>query len=139
MTNVGDKKSVPAGHDRVAKRHRFGRRGGFVEHRGIGDIERGQIGDHRLEIEQRFEPALRDFGLIRRVGSVPTGILQNVPLNDRRRDAIGIAGADKRAHHACSCFEIARSSASASRSLFAAGRLERPIKPDILRDSRVDQ
>ena len=55
----------------MTKRHRFGGGGRFVEQRRVRDIQRGQIGDHRLKIQQRFEPALRDFGLIRRVGGVP--------------------------------------------------------------------
>ena len=65
----------------------------------VGDVERGQIGDHRLKIEQRFEPALRDLGLVRRVGRVPTRVFENVSLNHRRRDAIGVAGADEDCAH----------------------------------------
>ncbi len=89
---------VTAGADccnRLAKRHGFGRGRRFVKQRGIGDVERGQVRDHGLEIEQRFEPALRELGLVGRVSSVPTGIFQNVALNDRRRNAIGITGTDK--------------------------------------------
>ncbi len=56
---------------------------------------RGQIGDHRLEIQQRFEAALGNLGLIRRVLRVPAGILQNIALDDGGRDAIVIAHADE--------------------------------------------
>ena len=83
----------------VAHRHRLGGGGGFVEQRGVGDVERGEVGDHRLEIQQRFEPALGNFGLIRRVLRVPAGIFQHVALDDRRRDAIVIALADERAEN----------------------------------------
>ena len=55
--------------------------------------------DHRLEIQQRFEAALGNLGLIRRVLRVPAGIFQNVALDDRRRDAIVIAHADERAEN----------------------------------------
>ncbi len=58
---------------------------------------RGEVGDHRLEIQERFEAALGNFSLIRRVLRVPAGIFQNVALNHRRRDAIVIAHADERA------------------------------------------
>ena len=44
----------------------------------------GQVADHRLEIQQRFEPALGNLGLIRRVLRVPAGIFQDVALDDRR-------------------------------------------------------
>ena len=107
----------------MTKRHRFRRRRRFVEQRSICDLHRREIGDHRLKIQQRFESALGDFRLIRRVGGVPAGILQNVSLNHRRRDAIGITGADKRLRATLFFLEIARSSASASASDFASGKL----------------
>ena len=47
----------------------------------------GQVAHHRLEVEQRFEPALGDLGLIRRVRRVPAGVLEHVPQDDARRDA----------------------------------------------------
>ncbi len=55
------------------ERHRFGGSGGFIEQRGIGDVEPGEIADHRLEVEQRFQPALADLGLVGRVRRVPGG------------------------------------------------------------------
>ena len=82
---------------RAAHRHGLGGGGGFVEQRGVGDVEAGEVGDHRLEIQQRFEPALGNFGLVRRVLRVPAGIFQDVALDDGRRDAIVIAHADERA------------------------------------------
>ena len=93
---VGHEKSCSTPDRGVAERHRFGGGGGFIEERRVRDIERGQIGDHRLEIQERFEPALRDFGLIGRVSGIPTGILEDVPLDHRWRDGIGIARADER-------------------------------------------
>ena len=59
--------------ERVAHGHRFGGGGRFVEERSVRDLQPGQIDDHRLEIQQRFEAALRDLGLVRRVGRVPAG------------------------------------------------------------------
>ena len=34
--------------------------GAFVEERGAGNVERGQIGDHRLEVEQTLQATLWD-------------------------------------------------------------------------------
>ena len=59
----------------VRHRHRLGRRRRFVQQRGVGDRQAGQVTDHGLEIEQRLEPALRDLGLIGRVGGIPAGVL----------------------------------------------------------------
>ena len=56
----------PTGH-----RHRFGRRRALVEHRGVGEVHAGEIGDHRLVVQQRLQAALADLGLVRRVGRVP--------------------------------------------------------------------
>ena len=55
--------------------------------------------DHRLEIEQRLEPALGDLGLVGRVRGVPAGVLEDVPLDDRRRDAVVVAHPDERAEN----------------------------------------
>ena len=95
MTVVGDEKSFSIRNGRVTKRHCFGRARCFVEHRRVRDLELGEIGDHRLKIQKRFEPALCELGLVWRVSGVPTGIFQNVSLNNRRRDGIGITSADK--------------------------------------------
>src|SRR5438128_12696131 len=50
MTIVGDEKFVSTGSDRMTKRHRFGGGGGFVQQRGVGDLEPGQVGNHGLEV-----------------------------------------------------------------------------------------
>ena len=68
----------------VAHQHRLGRRGAFVEHRGVGDLEPGQVADHRLEVEEGLQPALGDLGLVGRVGRVPARVLEDGPLDDRR-------------------------------------------------------
>ena len=73
--------------DGVRHRHRLGRRGRLIQQRGVGDLHAGQLADHRLEIQQRFQPALRDLRLVRRVGGVPAGIFQHVAQDHRRRDA----------------------------------------------------
>ena len=72
---------------RVRHRHGLGGGGGLVEQRGVGELQAGQVDDHRLEVEQRLEPALADLGLVGRVGGVPARVLQHVALDHRRRDA----------------------------------------------------
>ena len=84
---------------RDGKSESLGASGSFIEQRCIGHIERGQITDHGLKVQERLESALRNLGLIRRVSRVPTGILQNVPPNDGRRKSIVIPHADERAEH----------------------------------------
>ena len=75
--------------------HRFGRSSGLVEQRGIGEIEAGELGHHRLEVEQRLEPALADLGLVRRVRGVPRRVLEHVANDHRGSDGAVVAHPDQ--------------------------------------------
>ena len=83
--------------DVAAHSDRLGRGCGLVEQRRVGNLHAAQVADHRLKIEQRLKPALRNLGLIRRVLRVPTGVLEEVSLDHRRGDAVVIALPDVRA------------------------------------------
>ena len=85
------------GGEGMAHVHGLGGSRGFVQQGGIGEGQARKIGDHRLEIQQRFEPPLRDLGLIGGILCIPTRIFQNIPLNDGRRDAVVIAHPNERA------------------------------------------
>ncbi len=100
MTIGIDKEGVELGFDTALGHcHGFGGSGGFIKQRGIGDIEAGELADHRLEIEQRFQPALADLRLVRRVRGVPGRVFQNVALDDQRQMGAVVALADQRGHH----------------------------------------
>ena len=75
---------------------RLGRRGGLVEQRGVGDLHPGQVRDGGLKGQQRLQPALRDLGLVRRVGGVPAGVFEQVAADHGRRDAAVVAEPDER-------------------------------------------
>ena len=77
-------------------RHRLSRGGCLVEKRCISDGEPGQISDHGLEIQQRFQTALADLRLIRRIGRVPRRIFQDIALDDRRQNSPVVALANQR-------------------------------------------
>ncbi len=64
--------------------HGLGGGGAFVQHGGVGQVHAGQVEDHLLEGQQRFQSALRDFRLIGRVGGVPARVFQHIALDDRR-------------------------------------------------------
>ncbi len=78
----------------LAHGHGFGRRRAFVEHGGVGHFHAGQIHDHLLEVEQRFQPALGDFGLVGGISGVPARVFQHVAQNYRRHLGVVIAHAD---------------------------------------------
>jgi hypothetical protein len=99
MAGFGDEENVAILFEPVRHRHRFGGGGGFVEHRGIGEVEAGEFTGHCLEIQKRFEAALGNLGLIRRVLRIPAGIFEHAALDDRRCDGVVIAHADKRAEN----------------------------------------
>ena len=65
-------------------RHGLCGRRAFIEKRSVGHFHARQIHDHGLEIQKRFQTALRDFSLVRRVGSVPPRILEHIAANDTR-------------------------------------------------------
>ena len=73
-------------------RLRGGRR--FIQQRCVRDGQRRQIAHHRLEIQQRFQATLRDLRLVGRIGSVPTGVLQDVPHDRLGHDGAVVAQAD---------------------------------------------
>ena len=90
---VGDEERLAPGLG-GAHRHRF--RGGrrFVEQRRVRDRHRGEIRDHRLEVEQCLKPSLGDLRLVRRVLRVPPRILEHGAQDHRGRDGAVIAHAD---------------------------------------------
>jgi hypothetical protein len=66
----------------------------LVEQRRVGDFESRQIAHHRLKVEEGLEATLGDLGLVRRVLRVPPRILQDISLNHRWGDAVGVAHAE---------------------------------------------
>jgi hypothetical protein len=96
MTVLGDEEDALArARCRMAHVHRLRRGGGLVEERGVGERESGEVGDHRLVVEQRLETSLRDLRLVGRVRGVPGGVLEDVALHDRRRDGAVITHSDE--------------------------------------------
>ena len=77
----------------------FGDRGRLVEQRSGRHRQAGQLGHQRLEVEQHFQPALADLGLVGRVGGVPGRVLEQVALDHRRHAAAVIALADEALQH----------------------------------------
>ena len=91
------------------KRHGFCGRGGFIKHGCVGNRHARQVAHHGLKINQRFEPALRDFGLVGCVGGVPGRVFKNVALNDAGRVVAVIALANKTFKHLVfsgNCFQL---------------------------------
>ena len=76
------------------QQHSFSNGGGFIQQRGVGYGKSREVLDHGLEVEQRFEAALGNFRLVRRVGRVPSGSFQDVAADDRGRDGVVVALAD---------------------------------------------
>ncbi len=119
-------------------RHRLACRRRFVEERGVRDFHPRQIAHHGLEVEERFETALRNLRLIGRVRRVPAGILEHVAEDDTRRDGVVVAEADERPEHLIA----RRRAAQIAKELVladAVGQVERFLQADARRDGFVDQ
>ena len=98
--------------------HRLGGGGALVEQGGVGGLEAGQVGDHRLEVQQRLEPTLADLRLVRRVGGVPGRVLEHVAPYDGRGDRAVVAEPDhrhERVVHRGDLAQLGRSGALAGR------------------------
>ena len=76
--------------------HRNGFRGGgrFIQQGAVGKRHAGKVANDGLEIQQGFQPSLRHFRLIRRIGGVPNGILEYVALDYGRRNGVVPTHAD---------------------------------------------
>ena len=84
----------------LQQRHCLSRSSSFVQHRRVGDVHRRQVDHHLLEVQHRFQAALRDFRLVRRIGRVPSGVLQDVAQDHARRVRAVIALANQALDHA---------------------------------------
>ena len=126
--SASTRKTSPSfGVEAVQHRHRLGRGRALVEQRRVGEIHTGEVADHRLEVEQRLEPALADLGLVRRVRGVPRRVLEHVAQDHRRRDRVVVAEPDQRREHLVAAGELAqlRPSASVSDSAVRRARAAR--------------
>ncbi|MNG98837.1 hypothetical protein D3C79_579930 [compost metagenome] len=92
---VGEEGIALVARHPLGQGHGLGGGGGFVEQRGIGQGQPGEVDDHLLEVQQRLQPALGNLGLIRRVGGVPARVFQHVAQDDRGGDGAVVAHADQ--------------------------------------------
>jgi hypothetical protein len=140
VTIVRDEKDLlgRVGDDRPGHAHCFRRRRRFIQQRRICQRQGGQVGDHRLKVQQRLQPPLRDLRLVGRVLRVPPGVLQDVPLNHRGGEGVVIPLADERFDNAILLRQLAQ---FRQHFHFAArlGQIERTIQPDRRRNRFVHQ
>src|SRR5699024_11687461 len=87
---------------------RLGDGGGLIEEGGVGDVETGEVLDDLLEVQQRLEPTLGDLGLVRGVGGVPGGVLDEVAADDGRGDRVKVALADELGAHEVLAGQVAQ-------------------------------
>ena len=128
MDAAGDEHAAFAGG---ADRHHggFGHGGGAIVHGGVGHVHAGELADHGLEFEDGGEGALRDFGLVGRVGG------EELAAGDDGIDQHGAvvvvdAGAEKRG---IAVGGFGGAVAEVLHDLVLAdprGQFERPVEPD---------
>ena len=140
MTPGVHEENMRAALGRTPGQHRHGLGGGrrFVKQRSVGDGQAGQLRHRGLEIQQRLQPALRNFGLIGRILGVPVRIFQHVAPDYRRRRRIVIAHACVRPAKAIFVGEGLRFRKQVP---FAErfGQIQRPVQADIRRNRAGDE
>ncbi len=138
MQIIGHEEGIGAGLGLPARhRHRLGRRRRLVQQAGIGDGQPGEVGDHGLIIQQRLQPALRDFGLVGGIGGVPGRVFQDVALDRGRRDGAVITLPDQAGHDAIPGRDLLHP--GQQRGLGQGGPVQRTVLPDRLGHGLVDQ
>ena len=139
MTVFVDEEQIAFGlGDTLGQGHGFRGGRGFIEQRSIGQFQACEVDGQLLEIQQRFEPTLGDFRLIRRVGGVPTGIFQHVAHNDGRRERAVVAHADQAGPD---LVLLGVATQLGQRGFFVEGgrQVERPVQADSRRHRLLDQ
>ena len=92
--------------DPVEHRHGLRGRGALVEERRVREVHAGEVAHHRLEVQQRLEPALTDLGLVGRVRGVPSRVLEHVAQDHGGRDRVVVAEPDERREHLVAAGEL---------------------------------
>ncbi len=140
MAVLADEKGVdPRVRARVARHgHGLSRGRGLVQERGIGHIEASQVADHCLEDQQGLQSALRDLCLIRSVGRVPAGVLEDVAPDDRRGHGLMVTHAEIGTPD----LVFGSDGLESGQSLVLAeslGKMQQTLEADVLGHGRVSQ
>mmetsp|Transcript_7428 Transcript_7428/g.12524 ORF Transcript_7428/g.12524 Transcript_7428/m.12524 type:complete len:329 (-) Transcript_7428:549-1535(-) len=118
--------------------HRLGTGGCLVQQRGVGNLKPREVRHHGLEVQQRLQPALRNLGLIGRIGRVPGRILKDVALDRGRRDRPVITLSDQRGQH----LVLGGGDTHVVQQFafrFGLAEIEGVLLPDVGRDRIVDE
>ena len=124
--------TVAAGHV-----HGLDQRGRSVVQGCVRDLEPGQLADHRLELEQRLQHALRQLRLVRRVRRVELGPTGQRP--DDAGDVVVVRASTGEAHQLVGAQVASRERAHVVHELHlgdAGGDVERPVETDVGRGCR---
>jgi hypothetical protein len=119
--------------------HRLGGGRALVEQRAVADLHRRERDQRRLEVEQRLEAALRNFGLIGCVGGVPRGILEDVAHHGGRYGRGIVAHADERAQRTVAVGQRADVGGEFVLAHPLGGERQRFLQPDRCRHDLCDQ
>lgn len=118
--------------------HGFGSGRRFVEQRGIGQVQPGQVDDHLLVIEQRLQATLGDLRLIRRIGGVPAGVLQHVAQDHRGRQGSVVPHADQAGPHLV-LLGVTAQFCQGGLFIKRRGQFQRAVQANARRDGLLDQ
>ena len=78
--------------------HRLSGGARIIQQRAVAYLHAGERNGHRLEVQERFEAALGNLGLVRGIGGVPCGILEHVAHDNGGSGRRVPAHTDERTH-----------------------------------------
>ena len=68
--------------------------GSLIQQRGVSNLQAGQLHHGVLEVQQSFQATLRNLSLVGSVGSVETGVLQNIAAQNSGGHSVVVTGAN---------------------------------------------
>ena len=68
--------------------------GCLIQQRGVSNLQAGQLHHGVLEVQQSFQATLRNLSLVGSVGSVETGVLQNIAAQNSGGHSVVVTGAN---------------------------------------------
>lgn len=89
-----------AAAQREHHQHRLGSCGSLVQKRAVAYLHAGERNHGGLEVQKRFQTALRYFGLIGRIGGIPCWVFEHVTADYRRHGRRVIPHSDERTQDA---------------------------------------
>ena len=112
--------------------------GSLIQQRGVSNLQAGQLHHGVLEVQQSFQATLRNLSLVGSVGSVETGVLQNIAAQNSGGHSVVVTGAN----HLCQDLILSGVAGNLRKSFMLrqrGGKLQLAVEANLRGDDSVHQ